>query len=279
MLKRHLFYLTIAVSTIVYAEETHHQNSISGNIHSYREACLKAVNSPAYFHNFRSMPEYASILECGFEGESSQYLLKNASKKIIEKLDVFRILDEYGNPTTHKLPKIGKFSGTTLRYIVIADQIEKFFDLPPQPKIAEIGAGFGGQCYILSKTIPFSNYYIFDLPEPELLIEKMMKTLSVDHVSLISQNEPLLEKKIDLLISNYAFSECDRQTQLHYFNKVLLKAERGYMVYNQLNYFDSFSADELITLLNNHNMKPELHEEPIFTYKDNVLIIWDKTKK
>jgi hypothetical protein len=273
---RFLSYLMLVASLTAYSAE-YAQQSITGNIPTYTATCLKAVEDPYYFQNFRSLPEYGPILECGFEGESAQYLLKNGSPQILEKLELFRKLDLFGNPVTNNITGVGRFSGTTLRYIVIASQITKFFNLPPNPKIAEIGAGFGGQCYILSQIIPFSNYFIYDLPQVELLIEKMMKTLSVEHVSLMKLHDPLPEEKIDLLISNYAFSECDRQTQLDYFERVLEKADRGYILFNQLHGFDSLSSDELVTLLEDHHMNPKIYEEPIFTYQGNLLIIWDKT--
>jgi len=254
-----------------------YSKSITGSMPAYLETCLKAVNDPYYFKNFRSLPEYGPVLECGFAGESATYLLNKGSPQILEKLKLFNQLDQIGNSVTNNIPGIGRFSGTTLRYIVIADQIMKFFQLPDQPTIAEIGAGFGGQCYVLSEIKPFSKYFIYDLPEVECLIEKVMKTLSVKKVSLMYLDEKISDEKVDLLISNYAFSECDRETQISYFERVLKKADRGYVIFNQINSYDTLSVDEFMNLLNEHQMNPKIYEEPIFTYQGNVLIVWDKT--
>lgn len=251
------------------------QQSISGSIPTYQEVCLKAVEDPYYFQSFRSIHAYSSIVECGLGRESVRYLLKNASKDLRGKLDILRKIDQYGNPDTNELIGVGRFSGTTLRYIVIADQITKIFRLPEQPKIAEIGGGFGGQCYILSHLAPFSRYYIFDLPVVERLIEKMMNVLSVQNVYLVPFNDPLPEETIDLFISNYAFSECSRQTQLSYFNRVIRKADRGYILFNNINHFDSLSVEELVGLLHDLHKNPEVRAEPIYSHKDNVLITWD----
>jgi hypothetical protein len=272
---RFLRSLTIAALTVF--STGYAQQSITGNIPTYLEACLKAVDDPYYFANFRSLPEYAPILECGFGGESAHYILNKASDEVLDKLEHFRKLEQYGNPVTNYINGVGRFSGTTLRYIVIADQITKLFNLPPNLKISEIGAGFGGQCYILSQLRSFSSYFIYDLPQVECLIDKMIKTLSVQRVHLMPLNATLPEEKIDLLISNYAFSECDRQTQLDYFERVLKKADRGYILFNQLHCFDSLSSEELIGLLDEHHMNPRIYEEPIFSYQDNLLIVWDKT--
>lgn len=251
------------------------QQSISGSQPSYLDVCLQAVEDPYYFQRFRSIPAYSSIVECRLGREWLKIFLKNASNETVEKLDILRKIDQYGNPATNELMSVGRFSGTTLRYIVIADQITKLFRLPELPKIAEIGGGFGGQCYVLSHLAPFSQYFIFDLPVVERLIEKMMHTLSVQNVTLVPYNDPLPEEKIDLLISNFAFSECSRETQLGYFNRVIRKADRGYILFNKINHFDSLSVDELVGLIRDLHKHPKVLAEPIFSHKDNVLIIWD----
>ena len=273
---RFLYSLTLTglstLSSFGYSRE-----SMTGNMPTYLQSCLNAAEDPSFFQDFRSNPDYRSVLECGFVGESVEYLFKKGSPETLEKLESFEKLDRFGTPGTGDISGLGQFSGATLRYIVIADQITQLFDLPSNAKIVEIGAGFGGQCYILSQMIPFSHYFIYDLPEVDCLIKKMMQMLSVENVYLM----PLIEdlpQKVDLLISNYAFSECDRQTQLDYFEKVVKNADRGYMILNQLGYFDSLTPKELFQLLEDNHMNPKIYEEPIFTYEGNLLIVWDKTK-
>jgi len=272
-MKKLFFSLTLSLCALAQAE----QKSVTGSVPGYLEACVRAAEDSAYFQKFRSQPEYAPILECGFAGESADYLFQHGSSQIWQKLELLRKLDTIGGPVTNDLPGFGIFSGTTLRYIVIADQITKFFNLPAGAKIAEIGAGFGGQCYIVSQFTPFSTYFIYDLPQVERLIGKVMRTLSVDNVRLMPVNAPLPAEKIDLLISNYAFSECDRQTQLDYFERVVKKADRGYVIFNQINIYDTLSPREFIQLLEENGMNPIQKEEPIATYQGNVLILWDRT--
>lgn len=256
--------------------ERNHQ-SITGNALTYPQACKKAVEDESFFATFRSHPEYAPILECGFEGESARYLLSRASPETLASLENIRKLEQIGNPITYNLEGMGQFSGTTLRYAVIADQITKLFKLPRSPTIAEIGAGFGGQAYVMSQVRPFTAYYIYDLPEVERLIEKVSRTLSMKGVHLMALHASLPQERIDLLISNYAFSECDRHTQMDYFERVIKKADRGYVIFNAISSFDSFTADEFVMLLRANNMNPQLLPEPIFTYDKNVLIIWESS--
>jgi len=267
---------------MILGSEIQAANSITGRDLTYREICVKAVNDPAYFKNFRSLPNYAPILELENGRPFLEYLIRHPSSIIIGKMDAFGKLDQIGKPHTCAFMGNQNFSGTTLRYIVIAQNIQDFFQLPENAKIAEIGAGFGGQCYILSQIQPFSQYYIYDLPEVESLIKKVLGVLSVPHVSCMPLEASIPEEKIDLLISNYAYSECDRTTQLSYFERVVKKSDRGYMMYNQIarRFFqlDSLTPNEFMKLLEENDMNPKMENEPISTYSDNVLITWDRTK-
>lgn len=256
--------------------------SITGNDSSYLESCRKATSDPLFFERFRASPGYTHALEVGNGTAFAGYILQRASQDVFLHLHELQRLEDFGSPATSYYPHLGCFSGTTLRYIVIAEDIKEMFSLPQKPKIVEIGAGFGGQCYILSHLFPFSKYYIYDLPEVEGLINKMMKALSVRGVICLPIAEELPDEKIDLLISNYAYSECDRKTQLDYFARVLKRADRGYITYNQIARrvygLDSLTPDEFISLLEEQGIKPKIYTEPIMTGEDNLLIVWDKTR-
>lgn len=206
-----------------------------------------------------------------------------ATRKTIEKaLAGCEKLDTIGSPTVKEYPSLGTFSATTLRYIAHADKICKFFQLPQKMKVAEIGAGFGGQCYILSQFKPFETYYIYDLPEVQNLIKRVMQELSVKGVVCPAMTEKIPEEKIDLVISNYAFSEISRDIQLIYFEQVIKKADRGYIVYNQISQADyginSMSCDEFVQLLRQNGIKPKVFTEFLSTAPGNRLIIWEKIK-
>lgn len=261
--------------------QTGYSESITGNDRTYLTFCLKAATTPYYFQNFRSIPEYAHALELQNGEPFAQYILNDGSENVWANLKQLKKLDSYGNPQTAYYPSLGNLSGTTLRYIFIADEITKRFDLPSKARIVEIGGGFGGQCYILSQMTSISKYIIYDLKEPSALIQKMMEALEVHHATCLSPEEPLIDEPIDLLISNYAFSECDREAQAAYFEKVLKKADRGYLIYNQTSHLyglNSLSPIELIALLKENGIEPTVLEETIPTFEGNLLITWDKTQ-
>jgi hypothetical protein len=253
------------------------QNSTTGNSVTYRETCRDAALNDAVFQNFKSIKPYFDAVECGQGNEFAQYIKSNATQKTLSLIPKLRKLDLYGNPVRNYIPKFGLFSGTTLRYILFADHISRIFHLPQDYTVVEVGAGFGGQAYILSQLLPFSKYYIYDLPEVEMLIDKMTSTLSVGNVTCLNTYVELPLDSIDLFISNYALSECDRETQLDYFKRVVVKAKRGYILYNDTNIFDHLSLTDFIELFKSYNIYPTIHPEPVFSYSGNALIIWDKT--
>lgn len=249
-------------------------NSLTGSSKGYLDICVKASTDDAIFSQFRSLPDYKPILEVGQEGEHAAYVRANVMESTKQKMSQFALVDKIGNPVTYPFNDMGSFSGTTLRYIIVADQIKKMFVLPDDATIVEIGAGFGGQCYVLSVLQKFSKYLIYDLPEVNKLIKRFVTTLAVPGVQFM----PLIQKvngSIDLLISNYAYTECNEETKEEYFHKVIKHAKRGYMLCNAIVAdFGSF-----IQLLKDHNMNPQVLDEPVFSYTGNKLVVWDTTAK
>ncbi len=253
------------------------QKSTTGNSVPYREVCRNAAQDDVIFQNFRSIEAYFNAVECGQGGEFADYIRRHATSKTLSLIPQFIELDQYGNPVRNMIQGFGLFSGTTLRYVLFADHISRLFDLPKDYTVVEIGAGFGGQAYVLSKLLPYDQYYIYDLPEVEMLIEKMMSALSVRNIQCLDAHVELPVDSVDLFISNYALTECDRDTQLDYFKRVVVKAKRGYMLFNDTNIFDHLSSSEFIELLQANGIHPKIHPEPVFSYTGNVLITWDRT--
>lgn len=258
--------------------ETTPQKSTTGNSGPYREVCREAALNNAVFQGFRSNKAYFDAVECGQAGEFADYIRKHATSKTLSLMPQFRKLDMVGRPIRNDISGFGQFSGTTLRYVLFADHISRLFNLPKNYTVAEVGAGFGGQAYILSKLLPFSKYYIFDLPEPEMLINKMMSTLGVKNVSCLNSYAELPVKEIDLFISNYALTECDLDTQIDYIKRVVSKAKRGYIMFNDTNLFAHLTLSDFVELFKSYGIQAQIHPEPVFSYTGNALITWDRTK-
>ena len=278
MIRHIVVIISLMFTSLFLYGEVASQNSMTGKSAPYREVCRNAALDDLVFQNFRSIEAYFNAVECGQGGEFADYIRNYGTSKTLLLMPQFRRLDLYGNPIRNKIQEFGLFSGTTLRYILFADHISRLFDLPKNYTVVEIGAGFGGQAYILSKLLPFSQYYIYDLPEVEMLINKMMSTLSVHNVTCLDAYVELPVDSIDLFISNYALSECDRETQLNYFKRVVEKTKRGYMLYNDINGFDHLTLSDFIELFQAYGIHPKIYPEPVFSYTGNVLITWDRTK-
>ena len=265
-------------SNMIFAE------SILGNHRVYLDICLKASQNPIFFDNFRSLNDYKGTVECGGEKSDILYdfLLKNASADTKNHLIEFEALDTVGNPDKKNYQELKNISATTLRYIVFADHMQELFNLNNTAHIVEIGAGFGGQCFVLSKLNAFSSYTIYDLPVVQELIKKVVSKLGISGVVCAPINNIDQVGQIDLVISNYAFSECSRDIQLDYFEKVIKRAARGYIVYNSIsNIFNinSLSCDEFVYLLIKNGINAEVMDEFIPTQldeiKQNKIIYWN----
>jgi hypothetical protein len=274
-IRRNILLLIFGLASI-YSEQLV-QRSTTGSSVPYRETCKLAATDEHYFQNFRSTEAYFNAVECGQGGEFAAYIRNHATSKTIALMPEFKKLDSYGNPTRNMIPDFGLFSGTTLRYILFADHISQLFDLPENYSVVEIGAGFGGQAYVLSQLQPFSQYYIYDLPEAEMLIDRMMSTLSLQNVNSLNSYAELPVDEVDLFISNYALSECDKETQLDYLNRVVVKAKRGYMLFNDTNIYEHLTLSEFIDILQKHGIEPKVRPEPVFSYIGNVLLTWDRS--
>lgn len=212
-------------------------------LEDYASSCLQACDDE-HFPNFKKIEAYRPILEGGpkllFDTYWTHIQEHNNVNLFLDNLEKFRINDSVGNPDTYSDNRIGEFSPSTLKYSFNAIDILEFIkdhgDLNKIKNIVEIGGGYGGLCLILSGFVEWDTYTLIDLPESCKLVEKYVsqfpnlegkvKTLSCNKVTKKSFN------KIDLAIAINSLSECDRDTQLDYFSKVISKSAFSYIVRN-----------------------------------------------
>jgi putative sugar O-methyltransferase len=102
--------------------------------------------------------------------------------------------------------------------------------------ILEIGGGYGGLCKILSVLVDFENYLIIDLPEVNKLSEKYLSNFEElnGKTSQSFYDEIESVEGIDLLISNYAYSECTFELQKSYYDNIIANADKFYITYNNI---------------------------------------------
>lgn len=211
---------------------------ISNNISSYLSSCRESATNENLFNNFKQDSRYRQILEHVSHEEAEQYLqeLTVPILEVLKYLDSFKDNDKYGNPVLFEYDNLGIISPTTIRYIKNTFDIATYFDNEKIKNIVEIGGGYGGLCKVLSSVIDFDNYVLFDLQQVNELSQKYISKFDdLKHRVQSFTLDQLTEiDGIDLLISNYAFSEVSRDIQDQYYDKVIKNSKNIYMVFNQI---------------------------------------------
>jgi hypothetical protein len=239
---------------------------------NYINACTRAINDNSKFLNFKKDPSYRVMLEHTPEESGHVYFNKIKNNPyIMDNIEKFKQNDLVGGSSPLYFDNI-LISSSTLRYVNVLDDIVKKFKTLDDLNIVEIGGGYGGQCLILSKIFNWKKYTILDLPEPAALAKKY---LALNKVLNIETN--IIPKKIDFVISNYAFSELSKPIQQYYIDKVINPSTMGYMTINYINYgLNCFTETELKTNINkpitsesdisNNN----IHNNKVYTWGSNV---------
>src|SRR5439155_19874851 len=112
----------------------------------------------------------------------------------------------------------GALSPTTWRYIKVMSDLEKLFGSLDGWHVAEIGVGYGGQCKILNDLYAVGSYTFYDLEPVMQLAAKyveaarspVVERLRLADFRQLGAGEPAT---YDLVISNWALSECVRDVQ------------------------------------------------------------------
>lgn len=214
-----------------------------------------AVDDDDAFRRFKRIPSINGAIEgvnAGQGGEYRQIALKQ-TPYLLDHLEKFRGNDTIGGPATAPYPE-GEMSPTTWRYIKVLSDLHMLFGSVAGWEIAEIGVGYGGQCKIINDVDRVARYTMYDLEPVQRLAAKYLQragspaveTLELADFRRLGQEEP---RRFDLVISNWAFSECSRAMQDVYIAHVLRRSKRGYITYNQISHFygvDSYRKHEIM---------------------------------
>ena len=256
-----------------YFFESEAKKSSISDQNSYLKICELAVLNQQVFSNFRRCHEYRLILEHVTKKFGKKYLkisLRNDSA--IEYYRRINVQNDLGNPVMLKFKGIGYSSPTTIRYLKVLIQILELFGKLDDKVICEIGAGFGGQAHAIAVNQNVKKYILYDLPPVLELNKKFLGSIiELGKFEFIDGRNPS-ESYSDLLISNYAFSELNRDVQMMYLDRVILKAKSGYITWNELSFIElgGLSVSELLEKIPNSFL---IEEDPL-TYKNNVIIVW-----
>jgi putative sugar O-methyltransferase len=225
------------------------------NAVNYLKVCKSFVEDDTLFTNFRQNRLYQEILEHVTKEQSDLYIneMKSPDSLTVEQISQFRENDKIGNPVTFEYEKFGVMSPTTIRYIKNTLDIRNFLSGQKVDNILEIGGGYGGLCKTLSVLIDFVNYMIIDLPEVNELSEKYLSNFEnlKNKTSQAFYDEIASVEGIDLLISNYAYSECTFDLQKSYYDNIIVNADKFYITYNNIS-TTNMSSDYFIEYASKH---------------------------
>lgn len=241
----------------------------------YLKIVERAIAEETSLLNFRAEPDYQEILEHVSVRLGQKYLDEILSHFNPEPSKVFSSLtnlSEFGNPPVHMFSNIGAVSPTILRYVKVAYEMQQLFGDLSRLRIGEIGVGFGGQAAVLNRLFGVSEYIAFDLPDVLRLFQLFLsRTKTSLSISLVDGRHPE-PKELDLVISNYAFSELSRNVQEQYLSKVILRAKSGYMIWNNLSstQLDGYSLKELCRKIPGSMVLKEVPRSA----RTNRLIVW-----
>lgn len=208
----------------------------------YTDFCKEAAYSEEVFKTFKRNPIYTKVLEHTHPIQGQQYydFIKTFHPRKLNNLYEIKVNDLLGDPATVHYD-FGTFSPSSLRYFKIACELEHCFPDIKDMRILEIGGGYGGQAVISQKIHNFKSWNILDLPQAIKLQARYLDELQMPNIFCFPNHYHLTDH-YDLVISNYAFSECNRDVQIDYIINYLDHNEKIYMIWN-FN-FNSLSLEE-----------------------------------
>ena len=205
---------------------------------NYLSHCKRAVLDPVCFENFKSSSRYKPILEHVTLQQANDYLADIAKTNpfLLDKLEDFsKVNDLIGNPLKQPF-QVGErdvyVSTTTVRYVKVLSDLISLFGSLEGANIVEIGGGYGGLATVISEMFAFDSYINIDLEWPAKLSKLYTSSLGVKNFNITNPDSLDAIGDFDLLISNYAFSECNLETRQFYVNKVISKSKMGYITHN-----------------------------------------------
>lgn len=274
---RSIYFRIINITKSRYSSTQLHYNlSDSERSGLYLSEIRKILKSQKLFNNFKLNWNYNIILEHVSEIEGEQYLavLRRRKDGFLEQaLNSVFVTDYIGNPRRFDFNE-GFISPTTARYVKVASDLRRLFgnDLD---SIAEIGCGYGGQTIVSNTLNNYINFSLFDLDDVNRLIKRYLNNFILNgSFTTYTLNEYNGQKKFDLVVSNYAFSELPRELQKKYIEKVLIHSKSGYLTMNSGLFEPNLGNKMSLEEIKEYIPSLEIYNEEPKTGPNNYIIVW-----
>ena len=245
----------------------------------YSDFVSATVRDDKKLDKFRRAYSYRMILEHVDFKLGYEYLSRLTPTTIAFYLNdpTLKNLSKVGSPRVYYYPQVGWISPTVIRYLYVTQRFLDLFSSKGVQKVGEIGIGFGGQFAITSKSLPLTEYSLYDLPAVLTLAEKTIGKANLLNGSFKQQSiDPVVPNSFDLVISNYAFSELPAEVQRDYISKIFKNTPCGYLTMNSGRSdvtgrsFGKMSLAEIKAAIPGCEI---LEEEPL-TGPDNYILVW-----
>jgi putative sugar O-methyltransferase len=239
----------------------------------FKTLCENANSNDLVFNGFKSNPSFTEILEHTTYEQGIGYIneIEKNTKVDLSLLTKFKNNDEQGNPKKYKFKEpYGEMSPSTIRYIKVLNDIINIFGDISNYSIVEIGVGYGGQSKIIQDQFNIKRYNFVDLPEVLNLTKKYLKKYNYKNLNFLDFTD-LPDKKYDLVISNYAITECSQNIQDLYIDKIINNSSHCYITGNDIGeYFNlkNYSKKEWGEKIPNSKF---MDESPLTHYKNYIL--------
>jgi hypothetical protein len=185
--------------------------------------------------DFRRNPDYDLVVPGNRDGEQVYehlQLIKDKYPEMIKYMPLFeRNQGVFGNPKMHKFD-VGNFDVPVILHIYYLALTMKYFGSLEKMRICEIGPGAGLMFKLITDLWNNVAYTFIDLPGPLYINKKHAEHLGrecnvVEYLPCNTiLNEPI-EREYDLVMSDCAFNELDRDVQSVYIDKILNHSKRG----------------------------------------------------
>lgn len=249
------------------------QTSIS-DYSAYRNTCQLIADNLEAFEVFKQNPVYNTILEHASRDQAMRCIdIIRKGPLDLSKIKLLRTNDEQGTPTleTYGDELFDNISPSTIRYIkVLSDLIHSYGGLDDF-NIVEIGIGYGGQCKLINDYSKIQSYSLVDLPEVLNLAKRYLSKYDYKSVNKWAGEGDV---EYDLVISNYAITECNREVQRNYIENIVNKSAHGYITCNYVSSgfgINSMTKDEFIGSITH---EVTVSNEVPLTYPGNILLTW-----